>query len=70
LYEQAVVEGFDNIRLEPVENFTSWVRGEESLILHSPRPNPWPLKVIGLGWSVPCNVTAEAIVVNSFKELE
>lgn len=27
LYQQALKENFDNIRLEPVSNFTSWVRG-------------------------------------------
>ncbi len=32
-------------------NFTKWVRGEESLTLLSPRPNPTKLDVIGLGGS-------------------
>lgn len=27
MYDQAVAEGFDNVRLEPVVNFTKWVRG-------------------------------------------
>lgn len=70
LKRQADEEGFDNVRLEPVTNFTKWIRGEESLILQSPRQNYCPLKVIGLGWSVPCNVTAEVIVVKDFDELE
>lgn len=52
LYNQAVAEGFDNVRLEPVVNFTKWVRGTESLTLYSPRPTPTSLKVIGLGGSV------------------
>jgi len=52
MYDQAVAEGFDNVRLEPVVNFTKWVRGNESLTLYSPRPTPSPLKLIGLGGSV------------------
>lgn len=51
MYDQAVAEGFDNVRLEPVVNFTKWVRGTESLTLYSPRPTPSPLKLIGLGGS-------------------
>lgn len=70
VYEQALAEGFDNIRLEPVSNFTSWVRGEESLTLGSPRPHAWPLKVIGLGWSIPCNVSGQVIVIRDWEELE
>jgi carboxypeptidase Q len=45
-------EGFDNIRLEPVKNFTKWVRGKEELYLHSPRPFPQKLDLIGLGMSI------------------
>ena len=45
-------EGFDNVRLEPVKNFTKWVRGVESLTLLEPRPKPSKLDVIGLGGSV------------------
>lgn len=44
--------GFDNVRLEPVKNFTKWVRGKEELTMLSPRPNPTKLDVIGLGGSV------------------
>lgn len=43
---------FENIRLEPVANFTKWVRGKESLVLHSPRPFPSALNIIGLGGTV------------------
>lgn len=58
--EQAIYEmanmaskaGFENVRLEQVKNFTKWVRGDESLTLFDPRPNPTPLSVIGLGGSV------------------
>lgn len=45
-------EGFSNIRLEPVRNFTKWVRGKESLTLLSPRPTPQKLDLIGLGRSI------------------
>lgn len=45
-------EGFENVKLEPVKNFTKWVRGDESLIMLKPRPFPTPLNVIGLGGSV------------------
>ena len=45
-------EGFENVRLEPVTNFTKWVRGHESLTLVEPRPFPSKLDVIGLGGSV------------------
>lgn len=38
--------------------------------MRDPRPHPWPLKVIGLGWSVPCNLSAEVIVVSSWDELD
>lgn len=36
-------EGFENIKLEPVKDFTKWVRGKESLTLYSPRPTPQKL---------------------------
>lgn len=52
MLRQARDEGFENIRLEPVKNFTKWVRGEESLTLISPRPVHTPLKVTALGGSV------------------
>lgn len=37
--------------------------------MYDPRPYPQKLAVIGLGWSTSGNITAEAIVVNSFSEL-
>ena len=52
VYKMAKDEGFDDVRLEPVSNFTKWVRGEEELILHEPRPTPTKLNLIGLGGSV------------------
>lgn len=63
-------EGFDNIRLEPVKNFTKWVRGNEKLILHSPRPVPTKLDLIGLGGTIPGNVKAEAVVVTDWDDLD
>jgi carboxypeptidase Q len=67
---EARLEGFDNVRLEPVTNFTRWERGDESLLLMDPRPVPHTLKCIGLGWSVPANFTAEVMVVTDYAELE
>jgi carboxypeptidase Q len=58
--EQVIIElsvsakrdGFDNVKLEPVANFTKWVRGREELTLYSPRPFPQPLGLVGLGRSI------------------
>jgi hypothetical protein len=49
---QANKIGFENLKLEPVSNFTKWTRGSESLTLFDPRPSPQKLGVIGLGSSV------------------
>lgn len=49
--KMAVAEGFENVRLEPVLNFTRWIRKNESLTLLSPRVSK--LEVIGIGGSVP-----------------
>ena len=49
---QASIDGFQNIKKEPVRNFTKWVRGRESLMMLSPRPFPSKLEVTGLGFSV------------------
>ncbi len=60
----------DNVRAEKVL-VPRWVRGEESLELIEPRG--MKLSVLGLGNSVgtpPEGVTAEAVVVRSFDELE
>jgi carboxypeptidase Q len=63
-------DGLDNVRAEKVM-VPHWVRGAESLELVSPvRRN---LSMLGLGNSVgtpPEGVTAEAVVVRSFDELE
>ncbi|HLL75511.1 MAG TPA: M28 family metallopeptidase [Pyrinomonadaceae bacterium] len=63
-------DGFDDVRAERVM-VPHWVRGEESLELVSPEARA--LSMLGLGNSVgtpPEGVTAEAIVVRSFDELE
>jgi hypothetical protein len=52
LFSRAKKDGFDNVRLEPVANFTKWVRGHEELILHDPRPTPQKLGTIGFGRSI------------------
>ena len=55
IYEMASMakkEGFENVQLQPVKNFTKWVRGQESLTMLKPRPFPTSLNVIGLGGSV------------------
>ncbi|EAR91471.1 plasma glutamate carboxypeptidase (macronuclear) [Tetrahymena thermophila SB210] len=69
LANQIKEDGID-VRLEPVRNFTKWVRGQESLTLFEPRPFPQKLKMIGLGRSVGGNVTADAVVVTSFDDLQ
>ena len=66
VYKMAHQVGFDNIRLEAVRNFTKWVRVNEELYLHDPRPVVTPLKLIGLGGSVSGHVKAEAIVVSNY----
>lgn len=66
MISQANKEKFDKVRLESVSNFTKWVRGRESLILYSPRPNPTKLDVIGLGGSVSGDVMAEVVVVEDY----
>jgi hypothetical protein len=38
MFVMAITEGFENVKREPVKNFTKWVRGDESLTLLSPRP--------------------------------
>ncbi|MDQ6830831.1 MAG: M28 family metallopeptidase [Gemmatimonadota bacterium] len=62
-------DGLSNVRGEKVM-VPHWVRGEESASLVSPRPQP--LAMLGLGGSVGTparGITAEAIVVSSFDDL-
>jgi len=63
-------DGLDNVRGEKVM-VPHWVRGQESLELTSPISQP--LALLGLGNSVgtpPEGISAEAIVVRSFAELD
>lgn len=63
-------DGLDNVRAEKVM-VPHWVRGQESLELTSPVSRK--LSMLGLGNSVstpPEGITAEAIVVRNFDELE
>jgi carboxypeptidase Q len=63
-------DGLDNVRAEKVM-VPHWVRGQESLELISPVPGK--LSMLGLGNSVATpaeGITAEAVVVRNFAELE
>jgi carboxypeptidase Q len=63
-------DGLDNVHGEPVQ-VPHWVRGAESATLLSPREQP--LHMLGLGGSVgtpPGGITAPAVVVRSFAELD
>src|SRR5215213_11184415 len=63
-------DGLDNVRAEKVM-VPHWVRGEESLEMLTPVPRK--LQVLGLGNSVGTpaeGVSAEAVVVRNFDELE
>lgn len=63
-------DGLDNVRAEKVM-VPHWVRGEESLEMLSPLPRK--LTMLGLGNSVGTpaeGITAEAVVVRNFAELE
>lgn len=68
--DQAIKVGFENVRLEPVKNFTKWVRGKESLQLLTPRQTK--LDVIGLGASVSSGgpIEATVLVVRDYDELK
>src|SRR5690349_20234452 len=63
-------DGLDNVRAEKVM-VPHWVRGEESLEMLAPVPRK--LQMLGLGNSVGTpaeGITAEAVVVRSFHELD
>jgi carboxypeptidase Q len=63
-------DGLDNVRAEKVM-VPHWVRGEESLEMLAPVPRK--LQMLGLGNSVgtsPEGISAEAIVVRNFAELD
>lgn len=63
-------DGLSNVRGEPVM-VPHWVRGQESVLLVSPRAAP--LHMLGLGMSVGTpakGITAPVLVVSSFDELQ
>jgi len=63
-------DGLDNVRTEKVM-VPHWVRGEESLEMLTPVPRK--LQMLGLGNSIATpaeGITADAIVVRSFEELD
>ena len=63
-------EGLENVRAEPAM-VPKWVRGQESLVLLDPVERP--VVMLGLGNSVGTpagGITADAIVVSSYAELE
>jgi len=47
-----------------------WVRESEKLTLYEPRHTPTNIPVIGLGLTVPCNISGEVIVVNDWDGLD
>jgi carboxypeptidase Q len=62
--------GFDEVKLEEIDNAQAWIRGEESLTLLSIRPTPTNIPMAGIARSVGGNITANVIMVNSFDDLD
>lgn len=70
ILEEMESDGLGNVRGERVM-VPHWIRGEESLVLRSPRVREMP--ILGLGGSVGTpegGIRAEVLVVGSFEELE
>ncbi len=68
--EKMRAEGLENVQLQPVK-IPHWVRGREAAWITAPVEKP--LAILGLGGSVgtpPEGITAPAIVVHGFDELE
>lgn len=64
-------DGFDKVVLEKIDNVPVWKRGNEYLLLRSPRKVPTKIPMIGLGLSVGGSVLdKEVVVVNNFDELD
>ena len=63
-------DGLDNVRAEKVM-VPHWVRGEESLEMVAPVPRTLPMLGLGNSVGTPAQgITAEAVVVRNFDELE
>lgn len=63
-------EGLDNVRAEQAR-VPNWIRGEESIMLLDPVPRPLVMSSYGNSIGTPPEgITAEAIVVASFEELD
>ncbi len=68
--EQMKAEGLDNVRTEPAM-VPNWIRGEESVVLLDPYPRPLVMSAYGNSVGTPSGgITADAIVVSSFDELD
>ncbi|KAM6216094.1 carboxypeptidase Q [Rhynchocyon petersi] len=70
MYQNLKEEGLDNVHLEPVK-VPHWERGEESAVMLEPRTHK--MAILGLGSSIGTpseGITAEALVVTSFDELQ
>lgn len=70
MYHNLQQDGLENVHLEPVK-IPHWERGEESAVMLVPRINK--IAILGLGSSIgtpPEGITAEVLVVTSFRELQ
>lgn len=70
ILDEMRADGLDNVRGEPVM-VPHWVRGQETLQMIEPRAAE--MQVLGLGGSIGTprdGITAQVLVVKSFKELE
>ncbi|TKR57377.1 hypothetical protein L596_030854 [Steinernema carpocapsae] len=61
-------DGFDNVHTQSVPNLPHWRRGDDRVMLIEPRLHR--LNILTVDGSPPVDLTAEAIVVNSFEELK
>ncbi|KAI6180558.1 Carboxypeptidase Q [Aphelenchoides besseyi] len=59
---------FDNVHTEDVHNLPNWIRGDDHVWLLEPRVQR--LNVLAIGGIDPSNVTAEAVVLRDYNEVE